>query len=64
MVEKKSKHGGARAGAGRPRIDKERKAINARVSIEAYGYISRAAKAREVSLSQAIEDAILCCYKR
>jgi uncharacterized protein (DUF1778 family) len=63
MVEK-FKHGGARPGAGRPKIQQERKAVNVRVSLEAYHYIQRAAKARAVSLSQAVEDAILACYKK
>lgn len=63
-MTEKIKHGGARAGAGRPKIEKERKAVTVRVSLEAYRYIQRAAQARAVSLSQAIEDAILACYKK
>lgn len=63
-MTEKLKHGGARTGAGRPKIEKERKAVTVRVSLEAYRYIQRAAQARAVSLSQAIEDAILACYKK
>ncbi len=62
--EQKKTWGGTRRGAGRPALNETRKAVTIRLNLTAIAVLRRTCEVRKISMNEAIQEAILTCYKK